>query len=82
MKPQIVAAQEEKLLQLIEQDNAPCIRPQDVADLLGIDIDCLRSIAEKGCIPFAICGRSGINGSRTMKIPKLAIWNWFYQNRG
>ncbi len=81
-RPKLIEEQEAALKALIEKDNLPCVAATDVAALLGMDVDCLRTAAEHGTCPFAIGGRSGLHNNRFIKIPKMALWNWLHQNQG
>ena len=75
----IIKKQNDELYELLNKDNLPYLKPQDVANFMGIDVDCLRAAAESGRCPFALGGRNGLRGSRFTKIPKLAFFNWFTQ---
>jgi hypothetical protein len=54
----------------------PCVSAQDVAALLGMDVNCLRTAAENGSCPFEIGGRANPHANRFTRIPKLTLWAW------
>lgn len=77
--PKMVEEQQNKLMELLEQDDCLCLPVKEVAKILGMDADCLRTAAENGTCPFAIGGRKGLRNNRFTTIPKLALYNWITQ---
>lgn len=75
--PEPVAEQFEKLKELMEKDpHDPCVGALDVAKLLGMDVNCLRTAAEQGSLPFGFGGKANPHANRFTKIPKLTLWAW------
>ena len=76
MKPQIIVDLEKKLLDAMEEDRDPSITIIKAAEVVGMDVDCLRQSISQGTCPFGVGGKNGDRGNRFGKVPKVAIWNW------
>ena len=81
--PQPVQEQMDKLKALMAKDpKDPCVSAQDVADLLGMDVNCLRTAAANGTLPFGIGGQANPRANRFTRIPKLPLWAWMTKGLG
>lgn len=77
MQPKFVEKQRQELADLIDKDDKPYVLAADLAKFMGIDLECLRMLAEQGKLPFGVAGKENDLANRVFRFPKLAVWNWF-----
>lgn len=76
VQPEIISKLIKELINVLEEDDKPCISIDKAAKLLGVDNQSLRIAIANGSCPFGFGGQHERSGSRFGRISKLALWNW------
>ena len=81
-KPKCIEEQEKRLYEALSFDDKATITAQALADALGAGFtrQSIINAAWEGNLPFGYGHRNSIKSDRHVAIPKIAVWNWFYQS--
>ncbi len=74
--PQSIEQLDNKLMALLDADDLPYLKIEDVAKFLGIDKMVLRRMMYAGTCPFGFGMAGDKYGNGFSKISKLAFYNW------
>lgn len=75
MKPRIIEALYQELIEAISEDDKPSISIDRAAKILGVDRQTLRVAIANGTCPVGLGGQHP-SGSKFGRVSKLALYNW------
>ena len=75
MKPKIIEALYQELIEAISEDDKPSISIDRAAKILGVDRQTLRVAIANGTCPVGLGGQHP-SGSKFGRVSKLALYNW------
>ena len=75
MKPKIIEALYQELIEAISEDDKPSISIDRAAKILGVDRQTLRVAIANGTCPIGLGGQHP-SGSKFGRVSKLAPYNW------